>query len=100
MEGPGGPLPWPIGAASVATTITLRKFVPSCCFHGVFPFHVSLLAGLTACAPFICTQFTEVHVDRESIAPSPRFLHLHLVFVLKLPRLPTRQFCSLLFGVQ
>ena len=49
MEGPGGPLPWPIGVASVAAIILLRRFFPSSFFlHGVFLFRVFLLYWLTA----------------------------------------------------
>ena len=46
----------------------------------LFHFFAVLLGGLTACAPFICTRFTEVHVDRE-MRRWTGFLCLHLVFV-------------------
>ena len=54
---PRGPLPWPMCAAAVAATITLRRFVPSSLFFGVFLFRVFpvLRGSLTACTPLCCT---------------------------------------------
>ena len=50
--GSRGPLPWPVGAASVAAIIILFLFF-SASFCSTFL--SVLLGGLTACAPFCCT---------------------------------------------
>ena len=94
-----GPLPWLMGATSVASFITLRRFVPSCfCFSASLcsTFLSVLLGDLIACTPHVirrggCRQ-RDAPVD-----PLPLFASC-LCKVEKLPCLATRQVCSLRFG--
>ena len=67
-----------IGADSVAGIITLQRCVPSF-FSRLLsvPRFPLLLGSLPACAPFICTRFTVVHVDKE-MRRQICFLYLHL----------------------
>ena len=71
-----GLLPRPTRAAGVVGFPSSLFLPTSLCST----FFAVLIGGLTACAPVICTRFTEVHVDRE-MRRKTGFLYLHLVFV-------------------